>query len=61
MMGDRAGVYLDMGKPGRALESLGAAAGSYQAGVMIKVAKCYEALGEMDAAADTYRCRESHP
>ncbi|MDY6952160.1 MAG: hypothetical protein SWE60_11655 [Thermodesulfobacteriota bacterium] len=51
----RANIYLRMGQPGRALTSLGDDVKSYQAGVMINVAKAYEALGQIDKAAAQYR------
>jgi tetratricopeptide (TPR) repeat protein len=53
--GHRAHIYLEMEQPDRALTSLGKDAGSYQAGVMMSVAKAYEDLGQTSKAATQYQ------
>ncbi|MDY6845085.1 MAG: tetratricopeptide repeat protein [Thermodesulfobacteriota bacterium] len=51
----RAYIYLQMGQPEKALTSLGRDIESYQAGVIMNVARAYEDMGQITKAAQQYQ------
>jgi len=50
-----ASIYLEMGKPQSAFETLSAGVDSYQAGAMMTLARTFEKLNQPDKAEETYR------